>query len=73
MADFNGDGLMDLALPSDNRKQLRIMSFVNGRIVEFANASLPSPIDKAIAVTGEGNDAALTVGLENGEVYKVSR
>ena len=73
VADFDGDGLPDLALPSTDRKKLLLMRFANGRIDTYASASLPSPIDKAIAVTGEGSTAKLTVGTENGEVYTVSK
>lgn len=73
VADFDGDGRMDLALPSADRRQLRVMRFAKGRVDALAVASLPSPIDKAIAVTGSGPSAQLTVGAENGAVYEVGR
>ena len=71
--DFNGDGRTDLALPSADRKTLRIMGFANLRLVEIASAQLPAAIDKAIAVSGIGRNAVLTVGLEDGSVYEVRR
>lgn len=73
MADFDGDGRMDLALPSAGRKTLRIVSFADGQIRELGSASLPAAIDKAIAVSGEGREAKLVVGLDNGDVYEVGR
>ena len=73
VADVNGDGRIDLALPSDDRRTLRIVGFVDGVLVELASAKLPSRIDKAIAVRGSGEDARFVVGLENGKVYEVHR
>ena len=73
VADVNGDGRIDLALPSDDRRTLRIVGFVDGVLVELASAKLPPRIDKAIAVRGSGEDARFVVGLENGKVYEVHR
>jgi hypothetical protein len=73
VADVNGDGSIDLALPSDDRRSLRIVGFVDSVLVELASAKLPSRIDKAIAVRGSGEDARFVVGLENGKVYEVHR
>ena len=73
VADVNGDGRMDLALPSDDRRTLRFVGFVDSDLVEVASAELPSRIDKAIAVRGTGEDLRFVVGLENGEIYEVHR
>jgi hypothetical protein len=73
VADVNGDGRMDLVLPSDDRRTLRIVGFVDSVFVEVASAELTSRIDKAIAVRGSGQDVRFVVGLENGEVYEVHR
>ena len=72
-ADINGDGRMDLALPSNHRRTLRIVGFADRVIRELALAELPSRIDKAIAVRGSNEDVRFVVGLENAEVYEVHR
>lgn len=72
-ADVDGDGRVDLALPSQDRKRLRIMALKRDGLAEIGSADLPSPIDKAIAVSGSGEQAVFTVGLENGSVYEIRR
>lgn len=72
-ADINADGRMDLALPSANRRELRIVGFGPGGLTSFAAADLPSRVDKAIAVEGAGKNLRFVIGLENGEVYEVDR
>jgi hypothetical protein len=73
VADVNGDGRQDLALPSDDRRSLRIVGFVAGQFAELGSARLPSPIDKAIAVDHSGSTPRFIVGLANGAVYQVQR
>jgi len=72
-ADINGDGRTDLALPSANRRTLRLVGFTSDGLTSFASADLPSRIDKAIAIEGEDRNARFIVGLENGETYEVGR
>ena len=73
VADIDGDGRMDLALPSADRRTLRIVGFGPDGLTSFATADLPSRIDKAIAVEGIGRNLRLIVGLESGEVYEIGR
>jgi len=73
VADINGDGRPDLALPSDDRRSLRIVGFGDGGLAELGVATLPSKIDKAIAIRGLGRNTRFIVGLENGEVYEIHR
>jgi len=62
---------VNLALPSDNRKTLKIMSVARSGWDQVGSVALPSPIDKAIAVSGSGDNVKFTVGLEDGSVYSV--
>ena len=73
IVDANGDGRLDLALPSANRRNLRIIGFNGKQLHEIGRAELPSPINKAIGVQNSGGKAVYTVGLENGEVYQIYR
>jgi hypothetical protein len=71
--DIDGDGKPELALPSQDRKRLRIMGFVEEKLVEAATATLPAAIDKAIRVDGKGRETVFTLGLEDGSVWQVRR
>ncbi len=71
--DVNGDDAPDLAVPSANRRALRIVSLAGGHLRELANIRMPSRISKAIAVSGSGHSTSFVVGLDNGKVLKVSR
>lgn len=73
VSDVNGDGLDDLALPSDNRRVLRIVGFAGKAPVELAKIPLPARIDKAIGVEGRGQDVAFIVGLDDRSTVRISR
>ena len=73
VADVNGDGRMDLTLPSDDRRRLRIVGFADKALTELASAKLPSRVDKAIAVKGAAGNVRFVLGLENDRVYEVHR
>ncbi len=70
--DLDGDGLSELALPSADRKALRIMAFVGGKITEVAAVKLPGRIDKAIGVIAEADGPAFVTALESGKLLLVS-
>lgn len=69
IADIDGDGAMELALPSQDRKSLRIMGFTQNGLKQLGAAGLPSPINKAIGVDGKD----FIVGLEDGSVWRVGQ
>lgn len=71
--DLDGDGRFELALPSADRRALRIMGFGGGRPQEIARVALPAAIDKAIAVRGTGANAVFVVGLEDGSAWRIAR
>ena len=73
VADVDGDGRADLALPSANRKALRIVSVADKAVRELAAVSLPAQIDRAIKPVDEAGRKAFIVGLSNGAVYEVRR
>jgi hypothetical protein len=64
---------LDLALPSDDRRTLRIVGFRKNVLTEFASAGVSARISKAIAVKGSDLGASFIVGLENAEVYEIHR
>ena len=75
--DFNGNGVSDLALPSADRKSVRIMTFrgsARGKktLEEFARISLPARVDKAMSSRFEDGKIIITVGLEDGSVHEIS-
>ncbi len=72
MGDFDGDGIADLALPSLDRKRLRIIGFVP-QAHEIASIALPAKAvtDSATSITKTG--PALVLGLEDGKLAVVRR
>ena len=73
VADFNGDGIADLAVPSLDRTRLRIITFVTGPR-ELASVVLPSraATNLAIASTSSGVPA-IVVGLADGSLVVIRR
>ncbi|MEM1044614.1 MAG: hypothetical protein AAGL24_00630 [Pseudomonadota bacterium] len=73
IADVDDDGRPELALPSDNRRSLKIVKLGSTGPKVLADIALPGRIDKAIAVRGRGRATRFTVGLDNGDVIAVHR
>ena len=71
--DVNGDGRPDLAVPSADRRTLRVVGFQGKGLVELGHATLPDRIDKAIAHEVNDGRVSFVVGLKNGDVYEVSK
>lgn len=71
--DFDGDGVVDIAVPSANRMTLRLMKLDEGEVVELAKIPMPNRIDKPIAVSTSAGRPVLTVGLEDGSSYRLRR
>lgn len=73
VADVDGDGRVDLAVPSHSRSRLRIIGFGTKGPRSIASIKLPGRIDKAIAVDGSGPSVKFTVGLADGSLYEITR
>jgi hypothetical protein len=70
IADFDGDGVPDIAVPDSARKTIRILSFRDGKVAEPADIPLPSPVATEIAGirAPDGGRPMLLMGLEDGEL-----
>ncbi|MEM7268414.1 MAG: VCBS repeat-containing protein [Pseudomonadota bacterium] len=73
VVDLDGDGDLEIALPSADRRALRIMDLSDGRWREIAAVELPGRVDRAIRVEGEGATTSFILGLATGIVVVVSR
>ncbi|MCV0426105.1 MAG: hypothetical protein K5905_11580 [Roseibium sp.] len=69
--DFNSDMLPDLAVPSNDRKTLRIVGFQKGSLQELGRISLPSPIKTRTGPETDKPEDCLHFRLENQEVVGV--
>ncbi len=54
--DWNGDGVMDLALPSADRQTMRIVSFAGGTFAELASSILPARLVGTVTATDLDRD-----------------
>jgi len=71
VADFNGDGVPDIAIPSQDRRRLRFLSLMEGRIEELAEVRLPSPATEDFALISVGARPAVRVGLAGGRTATI--
>jgi hypothetical protein len=75
-ADFDGDGILDLALPSFDRSRLRLIAFApkDSKPREIANVALPAKAVSNIGLVAiEGGPPALAVGLDDGSLVLIRR
>ncbi|MEI8152367.1 MAG: hypothetical protein WCG92_12295 [Hyphomicrobiales bacterium] len=69
-ADFDGDGRPDLAVPSLDRRSLRLIGF-NPRSYDIARVPLPARTATNIATTFVRGRVALVAGLEDGRLVVI--
>lgn len=70
VADFDGDGIADLAIPSLDRRSLRFVTFKGGAR-ELARKALPSPAVSNFTIERAGGKPIVVVGLEGGRKVRV--
>lgn len=73
IADLDGDGRLDLALPDARRSALRLVRFAPGRISQIAAIALPSPVTAPVLAQGSGASTRLVTGLADGTIVQISR
>ncbi len=72
-ADFDGDGITDLALPSLDRTKLRVVSFAP-QPREIANVALPAKVVTNLGlIVGAGTPPQIALGLADGSLVLVTR
>jgi hypothetical protein len=70
VADFDGDGVSDLAIPSLDRRTLRFLTFKGGAR-ELARKPLPSPAASDFLVEYHDGRPAVLVGLADARRIRV--
>jgi hypothetical protein len=71
VADFNGDGVADLAVPSFDRRWLRVFTFKGG-VRELSRHALPTQAANDFAVAVERGRPSVVVGLAGGQRIRVT-
>lgn len=74
-ADFDRDGLPDLAVPSSDRRSLVLVGFSKGsggrKLKQIAKITLPAAISRPVIARRSGGKTTLSVGLNNGSVWTI--
>lgn len=73
VADIDGDGRMDLALPDARRETLRMVRFEAGNVDPIASIALPGQVVLPVLSEGTGANVRFVTGLANGIVVSVGR
>ena len=76
--DVDGDGVADLAVPSADRRTLRLVGFEGAKggaktLVERAAIPMPGEVAGPIAVTGDGEATRFSIVLRDGTAVTVRR
>jgi hypothetical protein len=71
-ADFDADGHPDLAVPSLDRRSLRLIAFVP-KVHDIARIPLPARVATNIGSTGIGGRPGLVAGLEDGRLVIIRK
>ena len=71
-ADFNGDGITDLAIPNGNYSEIRVIGFANGPAYEFMRAKLPAEAAGRFSLQKSDGGWQLRVPLKNRAIYRLN-
>jgi hypothetical protein len=71
VADFDGDGVMDLAIPSLDRRSLRFINF-KGKARELRRKPLPSPAVSSFTLERDHGRPVVVVGLAGGRKVRIA-
>ena len=71
-ADMNGDGIADLLLPTNSRRELKPLSLNSGTVREIASIKLPAELATDIHVERSAGGTAFLFGLDNGRFYRLT-
>ncbi|MEM1286988.1 MAG: VCBS repeat-containing protein [Pseudomonadota bacterium] len=71
VADFNGDGRLDLAVPDASRTALRVVTFTAGGVRDLATIPLPGAVVQPFELRDELGGKVLYLGLSSGQVVSV--
>jgi hypothetical protein len=74
VADWNGDGILDLLVPDARRRELRIVTFAGGTFKELERVGNPARIVTAVlpARFGQSDRVAVVYGLADGTLVAIS-
>ncbi|MBX2853608.1 MAG: hypothetical protein KTR21_01385 [Rhodobacteraceae bacterium] len=71
VADTDGDGRPELALPSFNRRALRVVAVFDGQWAELGRADLPDAIER-VSLADDSGALAFRVQLRDGSIFDVT-
>jgi hypothetical protein len=71
IADFNGDGVMDLAIPARDRRSIRLLSF-RGGVREIKRIPLATAATADFKLSTENGRPAIDIGTADGRVVRVN-
>lgn len=71
-ADFDGDGIADLAVPDGTRRAVRLIGFAGGTPHEIGRLALPAPADGDFTLKRQGAGWRLEMRLETGRTVRIA-
>jgi hypothetical protein len=71
-ADFDGDGVADLAIPSFDRRAIRLLSF-RGGVREIARIKLPAPVTTNFIALASRSLPEILFGTVDGKLFRLHR
>jgi hypothetical protein len=72
VARINGDGIVDLAVPDQDRRMLRMMTLAGGSLREIARVPLDGAIVTAVGALNAFDKPTFVLGLEDGRLLAIS-